>query len=93
MATYQVTQSKSYAGAAGVVDILQLQVPGDEAVLSNLGTSPVYYRTDGIDPSVRGDNSWLLAPGASQIVHIGQRVTEIRTICAAASDIFVGVQV
>lgn len=87
MATYSFRLSKHTTLAAGVVDVVTMEVDYTGVEVVNLSGSPIYFKVNSeTDPTVRGDNTEVIPPYSSVITPMPGRVSVIKLISATAAD-------
>jgi hypothetical protein len=87
MATYNVTRAKHATLTASTVDQVNLAGYPEVIRVTNRGSSDIYYRFDGTDPTVAGDDCYLVRAGGSVVV--GKRAASnasVELISAGAPD-------
>lgn len=93
MATYSgFGAAKTVTLGAGVSDTFQFASTGSEVVLTNLSANNIFYRIDGITPTVEGDGCYVLAPGVALSRKIDNVENfQVKCIAALASKVTVAV--
>jgi hypothetical protein len=85
MASYSVQTAKHATTSASTVDTITFSSSGTGLRVRNRDSTDVlYFRFDGNDPTVAGDDSYFVGTGES--LSIDNRVSELRVISSGTCD-------
>ena len=88
MAIKAVASATTQRTVAGVVSTIQFSGLAGPLLIRNLDpVAALYYRVDGVDPVVEGDDSYIVPPLTAQVVPISDRGgAEIRVISDSPAE-------
>lgn len=85
MASYSVQTAKHATTSAATVDTITFSSNGTGLRVRNRdSTDTLYFRFDGTDPAVAGDDSYFV--GAGESLSVDNYVAEIRVISSSTCD-------
>jgi hypothetical protein len=83
---YTVARTKHETLIANTVETVNFTDPGMHGIIvCNMGaTNKIFFRLDGTNPTIAGDDTYLAAPGAYMFITQRTQITEIRMISNGA---------
>ncbi len=83
---YTVARTKHETLVANTVETVSFTDGGMHGIIvANMGgTNKIFFRLDGVDPTIAGDETYLVAPGAYTFITQRVHITEVRMISAGA---------